>query len=278
MYLQRWWEQTPWSQHQASAFGTLIPGNKSWCPDHQLARPKTNEEMELSFHTCSKPLAEQVDTEFRQYWQGVHRDTTTSGNNNNNNNNYSPIYASLPVHRVTYLRDPFSWLVSKFFWNDLFRQRILCDDIQTAITAPGSSWAYQYCAEYISYLCGDDCLIRLENNMITVHELEAQATSNLRHAFSVIGLFEQGQDRFFQMVSKRIAYVNFSLHPHVEGARHANVPTRENLRGKRVFGDPSFQKNFTAALPLLAVLERLYQVGVEVNRFQQEELENCREK
>jgi hypothetical protein len=28
----------------------------------------------------------------------------------------------------------------------------------------------------------------------------------------------------------------------------------------------------------LAVLERLYQVGVEVNRFQQGELENCLEK
>jgi hypothetical protein len=53
------------------------------------------------------------------------------------------------------------------------------------------------------------------------------------------------------------------------------LKTRESMRCSRVFQNEKFQQQFKEKLPILASLERLYQVGVEVNRFQQEELRQC---
>jgi hypothetical protein len=44
-------------------------------------------------------------------------DKKTTLNKKNNNNNYAPLYASLPLHRVVLLREPSSWLMSRFQWN-----------------------------------------------------------------------------------------------------------------------------------------------------------------
>jgi hypothetical protein len=131
---------------------------------------------------------------------------------------------------------------------------------------------------------------------MAVEELEAQATDNLRQAFSVVGILEHkggssgnsngsgGEDDFLELIHRRIAYVDTSLNPHVVGKRHHSNSNSnmERRRCERVYLDwhyssENFQKEFRAAVPLLAVAERLYQVGVEVHRHQQDELEDCEE-
>lgn len=127
---------------------------------------------------------------------------------------------------------------------------------------------------YIAYLCGDDCSIRLERGLLTLEELEAQTESNLRNAFSVVGLLNE-TNQFYDMVTKRIAYVDMALHPHVQGKKHTSMELRMAQKCKGIFANESFQEQFKAQLPVLAVLDRLYKVGVEVNRFQLEELRQC---
>jgi hypothetical protein len=190
--------------------------------------------------------------------------------------NYSPIYASLPIHRAVLLRDPFSWLISKFFWHG--RQRtFVCDDIESASRSDDPSnlgWASFDCLEFVLQLCGDDCAMRKEHGMISLEEMEAQAESNLRQAFSVVGLLNE-TDIFYDMLNARVQYVNMSLHPHVIGNRHTNSKSKEHLRCAAAFKNATFQERFKEKLPILAVLDRLFHVGVEVNRFQLEELRQC---
>jgi hypothetical protein len=90
----------------------------------------------------------------------------------------------------------------------------------------------------------------------------------------VVGLLNE-TDTFYDMVTTRIAYVNVSLNPQVKGSRHPSLKTRKSMRCSRVFQNEKFQQQFKEKLPMLASLERLYQVGVEMNRFQQEELRQC---
>jgi hypothetical protein len=47
------------------------------------------------------------------------------------------------------------------------------------------------------------------------------------------------------------------------------------IQCSNLFGKEDFQERFKEKLPILAALDRLYKVGVEVNRFQQEELKQC---
>lgn len=61
----------------------------------------------------------------------------------------------------------------------------------------------------------------------------------------------------------------------LKGSQHPSLKTRESMRCSRVFQNEKFQQQFKEKLPMLASLERLYQVGVEMNRFQQEELRQC---
>jgi hypothetical protein len=135
-------------------------------------------------------------------------------------------------------------------------------------------WAYSYCLEYILYLCGEDCLNRYEHGMITLEEMETQAASNLRQSFSVVGLLHE-TDNFYEMVTSRIQYVNMSLNPSVTGAKHASKKNKETTRCSDLYKNATFQEVFKQKLPLLDILDRLYKVGVEVNRFQQKELQQC---
>jgi hypothetical protein len=121
-------------------------------------------------------------------------------------NNYAPFYASLPMHRTVLMREPFSWLMSRFFWAIEYRSNFKCDDIATAtkhhtnFTFAQSGWAYQVVLEVLLTLCGEDCINRYEVNDIDLMEIEQQAESNLRHSFSVVGLLNE-TDSFYDMVS-----------------------------------------------------------------------------
>jgi hypothetical protein len=209
-----------------------------------------------------------MDTAFNIFWH--------QQNKGQNTMNYSPIYASLPIHRAVLLRDPFSWLVSKFFWHA--RQKtFVCDDIESAIRSDDPAnlgWAAHDSRVYVLHLCGDDCVMRLEHGMISLEEMEAQAESNLRQSFSVVGLLNE-TDTFYDMLNARVQYVNMSLNPHVEGSRHPSSKSKEHRRCAALFQNTTFQERFKEKLPVLAVLDRLFHVGVEVNRFQREELRQC---
>mmetsp|Transcript_9613 Transcript_9613/g.19552 ORF Transcript_9613/g.19552 Transcript_9613/m.19552 type:complete len:84 (+) Transcript_9613:275-526(+) len=80
------------------------------------------------------------------------------------------------------------------------------------------------------------------------------------------------------MVSKRISYVDMALNPHVTGQKHSSFKKDKKAEIKRcskIFGNKDFQERFKKELPVLATIERLYNVAVEVNRFQQKELQKC---
>jgi len=112
--------------------------------------------------------------------------------------------------------------------------------------------------------------------MMDLESIEAQATSNLRTAFSVVGLLHE-TDSFYQMVTDRISYVDMFLHPEVRGADHSTEPTDENLACKKLFAtDEGFRERVRESVPAFAALERVYGVGVEVNRFQKDELDRCK--
>jgi hypothetical protein len=285
-YLEKWWQSTEWYTKMEELkdnhtprfpFHQLTPKKKKWCRKQKKPRPDHGGDFAKVYDQCSVPLAAQFDDQFERFW------SQQSSTNQPTIMNYSPIYASLPVHRATMLREPYSWLVSKFFWHSRDMERnpetnkqLRCWDIETAskssLTNPG--WAYLDVMHYIGYLCGDDCSIRLERGLLTLEELEAQTESNLRNAFSVVGLLNE-TNQFYDMVTKRIAYVDMALHPHVIGKVHTSKGTRMALKCKEMFANVTFQEEFKAQLPVLAVLDRLYKVGVEVNRFQREELRQC---
>jgi hypothetical protein len=101
---------------------------------------------------------------------------------------------------------------------------------------------------------------------MTLEEFEARATENLWHAFLVVGIMEPvdgggGEDDFLELLHKRIAYLDLSLNPKIVEKWHASGSSME--RWERVYLDwhylfEDFQNKFRAAVPLLAVAERLY--------------------
>jgi hypothetical protein len=67
-----------------------------------------------------------------------------------------------------------------------------------------------------------------------------------------------------------------SNNPHVIGPTHATMKTAEQRRCTNKFRtNETLRGSFRAALPHFEALERLYHVGVEVNRFQTKELSQC---
>ena len=112
---------------------------------------------------------------------------------------------------------------------------------------------------------------------MTLEDMEIQAESNLRQAFTVVGLLEE-MNEFYGMVHQRFGYMNMTANQNASGGRHSSVGKNsfpEILRCKEVFEEEDFRTEFKAQLPVLATMDRLYQVAVEVNRFQREELSQC---
>lgn len=211
------------------------------------------------------------------------------------------LIASIPVMRVTVLREPFSWLVSKFYWHDhhimrngsevtadqaeprnsMVTARLLkeghaevnivkCDDIDTAV----NGWLTNRAMTYIFYLCGEHCMGGYAKETMTLEDMERQAAYNLRNSFAVVGLLQK-TDEFYDMVTRRVYYMNTYLNPDVGGDKHRSSNTREAMRCRKLFKDPEFKSKMMAKAPALAALYRLYQIAVEVNEFQEKELAEC---
>lgn len=207
---------------------------------------------------------------------------------------WSGLYASLPVARVTVVRDPFPWLVSKFFWHSVDQKyNLTCDDLDTATEGSGRlqqdtlklvqkrsnedgrGWLVSFALTYIMYLCGEECWSRIDHGALhSLEELEVQTTNNLRHAFAVVGTIDD-VDTFYKMVSTRMSYMDLSLNPEQVGKAHASRKTIESARCKAKFADPEFLSELMKRSPEVAMLSRIYHVALEVNRFHLEELRQC---
>jgi hypothetical protein len=285
-YLRNWWN-TRWSHMpDFSLFWSKLVPNHTWCLSKNISRPVYNLDYKKVYEECSIPLQRQVDTEASHALV-----QQLSIDDSKVITSWSPLYASLPVLRVTVMRDPFSWLVSKYFWHrrqpDLDNNST-CDNINEAlldnsgIPRPheldmdnsGLGWLSKMSLGYIMYLCGEDCIVRYAAGTATLQDLELQAEGNLRQSFAVVGLLEE-VDTFYEMLTARIQYVNTSLNPQVRGDIHHSGGKLENVNCKTRFNNPNFRARLLASSPELRVINRLYQVAKEVNRFQLQELRQC---
>jgi len=274
----------------------------SWCPQGYANsygknetsllyhRPRDTLEYEDSYQTCAIPLAQDADEAFRKAFA---KHSSFQGKRTNSKFNYASVYASLPLHRVTVMRDPWSWLVSKFFWHKLDKQlperhdgKPNCYNVSQPVnrtkplihplTGHELGWVEHYSLLYLMRLCGNDCHTRYENGLLTLEELEEQAGDNLRNSFSVVGLLQE-QDQFYDMVTDRIAYMDLSRNLHVKGKTHSTKRIEGSIRCKELFGtDENFRQYVRDSIPVLAALERIYHLAVRVNRFQANELKQCK--
>jgi len=283
-YLQRWWLEN-WSAKASEGVERIhrgfdsiaTQGRHQWCPKYDLSRPDDVFSKENIDNTilmeCSNLASRRADSDLKQLWGSMARP-----------NDYSPLYASLPLHRVTMIREPFSWLKSRFYWDHHYKN-FVCDDIQSAGRQDKGwdkeGWAYGALKNYTLQLCGEDCHSRIDTGAMTLEDAVYQAESNLRNSFSVVGLLNETES-FYDMIETRISYMNMSLEVHpavMEDARHASGHGKsktEYARCSKAFIDSAFQQRFREEIPLMVSLEHLYEVGVEVNRFQKEELHQCR--
>jgi hypothetical protein len=254
-YLQKWWHDTYQQQQQheqqhvaasddekesnmiAAFLQSLTPNDKTWCPYYRIARPQDyNESIYIQ---CSSTLAPAVD---KHAVHAVHAFASSSPYyespsssiqqqqqqqhhiHNPNLVDWSPIYASMPVLRTTLMREPFSWLLSKFFWHRP-PNGTRCDDLDWATRAGGTSaatehvfygvdikkvtgagWLNRHAWYYILTLCGEDCDARYFMGIGNLQQFERQATNNIRHSIAVVGLLNE-TDRFYDMVSARVVSI-----------------------------------------------------------------------
>jgi hypothetical protein len=315
-YLQQWWADH-WgvlSEHKKNSesslssmddqiirqgFKRLMPMDKQWCPTQRQARPKNLENSYDVYNECSSTLSTRYDAVFDRFWRqrqqmmadGVAADADTDADTDTDTDIYAPtdyssLYASLPLHRITMLREPYSWLLSKFNWHKLPELGYKCDGDLTNNSANNNiggdtddaiGWIQTYCVTYLLHLCGDDCANRFDAGVAaSLEELERQSANNLRRSFSVVGLLNE-TEAFYDMVDGRINYVDMSLNPEVEGNAHPSVtePTPETERCRAVYQSFEFRERLKERVPIVAVIERLYEFGVKVNRHQMDELETC---
>lgn len=103
---------------------------------------------------------------------------------------WATVYASLPVLRVTVVRDPFSWLMSKYSWHFNNRNKTVnCEDLEGGIHggknelvgarpqliemgSVAAGWIRRMSLGYIMYLCGQDCIIRYAAGQSSIQDLE----------------------------------------------------------------------------------------------------------
>jgi hypothetical protein len=302
-YLSNWWKKS-WTMDDDdidSTLGrgdqitplleTLQPGNVDWCPlgERKLSRPLNRSEYEQNYAQCSGRLLQLAD---KEAFHAVQRRPKFMASQpallqHPLDIDWSPLYASLPVLRVTVVRDPYSWLLSKFLWHRVGGTRTKCDDIEAATMfrplheedaipgkIKGRGWVHRMATSYITYLCGEDCVARDTLEVGSLEQFERQAANNLRQSITVVGLLNE-TDKFFDMITARVGYVNMTLNPHVEGSKHATRINAESNRCKAIFQEPSFQAKLRERSPALAALDRLYHQAVQVNRHQLNELRQC---
>jgi len=150
---------------------SLIPPN-IWCIDEKSSRPQNRKAYMKSYSSCVQPLQSMIDeTSLKMFIDEL----KPSKHKSLGNMDWSPLYASLPVLRTTIIREPFSWLVSKFFWEVREEDhKPRCEEIDFATThtqdghfhfhnTVGDGWASRFALKYLFYLCGEgnDCSLRL---------------------------------------------------------------------------------------------------------------------
>jgi hypothetical protein len=293
-----------------SLWPLLQVNNSDWCTELQRSRPRSRKEMYRHYDNCTKPLAQLVDTYAQQWMQHRHGEDTGGAISSNTERdeahvllsstlgvdpslNWGTLYSSLPVLRTTVVREPFSWLLSKFFWHGHAKLH-KCGNLTAAghrefhldqldkASEPG--WAHRTARFFVMQICGEDCQSRwdmattkLGARFTTRHEdvllasFERQADYNLRHSFAVVGRVDESSG-FYNMVSARVHYLNMSRNLHVTGGRHSSRPSPEC---QEVYTSPAFQAQLEAASPAVASLIRLYKTALRVNAFQKEELRSC---
>ena len=70
--------------------------------------------------------------------------------------------------------------------------------------------------------------------------------------------------------------MNMSRNPHVIGQLHATGSSDEKKRCTQLYlNNATFQEELMQRAPLVRVMQRLYKVGVEVNRHQLNDLRSC---
>ena len=137
-----------------------------------------------------------------------------------------------------------------------------------------SEWAGPAIMKQLHHICGEDCLVRNHLGLMSLDQIERQARHNLQHSFAVVGLLNE-TDTFYDMITARVGYMNTSLNPHVTGGLHSTAKQQEYQRCSALYKTPAFQKRLLEVCPELQTLQRLYQVAMEVNRHQLNELQIC---
>lgn len=284
-YLNQWWISLSDQDNAVTPLWDKLLPNNSWCSSKNQSRPMGHRIDLQEYDECSVPLQREVDFKAIQTLTGQ-----MSHDKSQAITSWSPLYASLPVLRVTIIRDPFSWLLSKYFWHrskEDIKNNSTCDNIAEALSTgnknglprpneldmdnSGPGWISRMSLGYIVYLCGEDCFVRYAAGTATLADLEQQAESNLRQAFAVVGILEE-IDTFYEMVTSRVQYMDMSLSAETKGGRHSAGPTDHC---KERFQDPNFQAKLLERSPELRVLSRLHLVAKEVNKFQLQELRSC---
>lgn len=286
-YLQRWWASLSNKPNEVTPlFDKLLP-NSTWCSSKNESRPTDFRSYERNYEECSIPLQREVDA------KTIHVLAQQLGDKESRViTSWTPLYASLPVLRVTVMRDPFSWLLSKYFWHrsaEDIAKNSTCHNLEDAILKKpgmhrkpelnmndsGVGWISRMALGYIMYLCGEDCVVRYAAGTATFLDVERQAESNLRQAFAVVGILEDGLQTFYEMLNARVQYIDTSLNPSVKGFTHRTSRSSESLACRNLFQQPDFREKLLERSPELRVLNRLYHVAKEVNAFQLNELQQC---
>lgn len=290
--LMKWWERSWLQLYPATSVVTdfifshlqnLMPGSTSYCRPIKNStgitgypRPVTKRDRNKLYDICAVPIFTDADSKARKMAQKIQSISGAS----EYEENWSPIYASLPVQRITMIRDPFDFLLSKFIWHKV-RFNMNCDNVENATTLDPniekSNWLNDFSLEYLTYLCGEDCKVRYDSagqdktNIIA--QLEEQSKANLRHSLTVVGLLNE-TSLFYDMVTTRVGFIDLSLNPTVRGKSHT-TSRGTPLMCKELYRNETFRMKLIEASPTLEALYRVFNVGVEVNRFQMKELSQC---
>jgi hypothetical protein len=313
------------AHHQQSLLHAVerlaISSSTAWCASSsEQHRPTTRKAYEGVYESCVIPVAQEVDRLAESWRQGTTTTTTLSTTPDETSNqtkdtaisaifptaynltmdtgiNWGPVYASLPVLRTTVTREPFGWLLSRFFWHH-FQKHYHCSDVTAAAfrsrdpawrgvsvnRTKSLGWANKMAMEYVVYLCGEDCHVRREqakvalgdgytaaHDNILLESFVRQADYNLRHSFAVVGLNED-MNGFYDMVTARVDYLDMARNLHVQGNRHSAPSSSEC---KALYQTADFQQRLTEASPAVAALVRLHETAERVNAFQRAELATC---
>jgi len=128
-FLSEWWETFFEPKIQSSESKALIQNQfrgmenrtQSFCSvnDTKRFRPSTADDYDQLYSACLRPLQSSMDEISLLLYPSIESETKrlTIGNHGLGNLDWSPFYASMPVLRATVVREPFSWLVTKYFWH-----------------------------------------------------------------------------------------------------------------------------------------------------------------